>query len=189
MTACSTLARRARAIAAIAAVAAAGLALGACGGDGAGASAGPGATQAGPSTGGGTGTGTGRVEVVVSAAVPVSGNGAVSGTSVVDGAAVGTTRALVADGLGAGGLAHRIRVDYDSVSGVVLAVTHGWGANAGAFDASAGCVRVVGPATPPLCAGVTVDLTGGRVIFTNTLLRGSGVFTSLLNGTIAFRAP
>lgn len=172
----------------IAAIAATAIALGGCGGDGAGASGGEGATQTAPGAGG-AGTNASRIAVVVSAAVPVSGNGAVSGSTVVDAAAVGTTRAVVADGLGAGGLAHRIRVDYDSVSGVVLAVTHGWGASAGTFEASAGCVRAVTPVNATLCTGATVDLAGGRIVFTNTLLRGSGVFTSLLNGTIAFPSP
>ena len=167
--------------AALAAIAAAAIALGGCGGDGAGASGGDGATQTAPGAGS-SGASASSIAMVVSAAVPVTGNGAVSGSTVTDAAAVGTTRAVVADGLGAGGLAHRIRVDYDSVSGVVLAVTHGWGA-------SAGCVRVVTAINPTVCTGATLDLAGGRIVFTNTLLRGSGVFTSLLNGSIAFRAP
>jgi hypothetical protein len=174
--------------AALAAIAAAAIALGGCGGDGAGASGGDGATQTAPGAGS-SGASASSIAMVVSAAVPVTGNGAVSGSTVTDAAAVGTTRAVVADGLGAGGLAHRIRVDYDSVSGVVLAVTHGWGASAGVFEASAGCVRVVTAINPTVCTGATLDLAGGRIVFTNTLLRGSGVFTSLLNGSIAFRAP
>ena len=163
--------------------------LAGCGGDGAGASGDGGATQTAPGSGGGTGPGASRVAVTVSAATPVSGNGAVSGSTVVDGQTVGTTRAVVADGTGAGGLAHRIRIDYDAVSGLVLAVSHGWGPSPGTFEATTGCVRVLTQANPTLCTGATLDAASGRVTFSNTLLRGSGVFTSLLNGTISLPSP
>ncbi|MCZ8100014.1 MAG: hypothetical protein O9345_15645 [Burkholderiaceae bacterium] len=172
------------ATAALVAVAAA-FALAGCGGDG--ASNTGGATQTAP--GGGTNATTGQIAITVSSAVPTSGNGAVTGTSVVNTLVGGTTRAVVADGTSATTVAHRIRVDYDSVSGVVLAVTHGWGATAGVFEGTSGCVRVASPTVPTLCTGATVDLVGSRVVFTNTLLRGAGTFSSLLNGSITFQAP
>jgi hypothetical protein len=170
-------------------VAAAAFALAGCGGDGAGASNTAGATQTAPGAGSTTGATTGQISVTVSSAVPNSGNGTVSGTSVVNTLVGGTTRKVVADGTSATTLAHRIVVDYDSVSGVVLAVTHGWGATAGVFEGTSGCVRVATASVPTLCTGATVDLAGNRVVFTNTLLRGAGTFSSLLNGSITFQAP
>jgi hypothetical protein len=68
-------------------------------------------------------------------------------------------------------------------------VTHGWGATAGVFEGTSGCVRVATASVPTLCTGATVDLAGNRVVFTNTLLRGAGTFSSLLNGSITFQAP
>jgi hypothetical protein len=50
-------------------------------------------------------------------------------------------------------------------------------------------VRVATASVPTLCTGATVDLAGNRVVFTNTLLRGAGTFSSLLNGSITFQAP
>jgi hypothetical protein len=175
-------------------VAAAAFALAGCGGDGAGASNTEGATQTAPGAGSTTGATTGQISVTVSSAVPVSGNGTVSGTSVVNTLVGGTTRAVVADGTSTTTttVGHRIRVDYDSVSGVVLAVTHGWGTTPGAntFDlGQTGCVRVATATVPTLCIGATVDLVGSRITFTDTLLRGAGTFSSLLNGSITFQAP
>jgi hypothetical protein len=175
------------ATAALAAVAA--FALAGCGGDGAGASNTGSATQTAPGGGTGTGATAGQIAITVSSAVPVSGNGTVAGSTVVNSPVAGTTRAVVADGTSASGAAHRIRVDYDSVSGVVLAVTHGWGATGGNTEAATGCVRVATPTNPTLCVGSTVDIAAGRITFTNTLLRGQGAFTSLLNGSITFQAP
>ena len=75
------------------------------------------------------------------------------------------------------------------MGGVVLAITHGWGASAGVFEATAGCVRVATVAVPTACTGATVDVAAGRIVLSNTLLRGSGTFASLLNGTVLFAAP
>jgi hypothetical protein len=172
-------------------VAAAAFALAGCGGDGAGASNTAGATQTAPggTSGGGSGSTTAAITVTVSSAVPTSGNGEVTGTAVLNQPLSGTTRSVIAEGVGPTGLVHRVVVDYDSVAGVVLAVTHSWGASAGVGDARTGCVRVVTPTIPTLCTGTTIDLSSGRVTFANTLLRGGGAFTSLLNGTITFPAP
>jgi hypothetical protein len=170
-------------------VAATALALSGCGGDGAGASNTEGATQTAPGGGTGTGATASEIAITVSSAVPTSGNGDVLGSSVVNQPVSGTTRAVIAEGTGPNGLVHRVRVDYDSVAGVVLAVTHGWGPSAGVFDASTGCVRVVTPSVTTLCTGATVDVAARRITFTNTLLRGAGAFTSLLNRTITFPAP
>jgi hypothetical protein len=184
MTAASQVIR-----AATAAVLAAALGLAGCGDDGASSTAG--ATQTGPSTSSGTGPTTGQIAITVSSAVPTSGNGSVTGTTVADALIGGTNRAVVADGSSASGFSHRIRVDYDSVSGLVLAVNHGWTASTGsAGDTGAtACARVVTPTAPTLCVGATVDVAAGRVTFANTLLRGAGAFTSLLNGSITFQAP
>jgi hypothetical protein len=175
------------ALAAVAAVAALGLA--ACGDDGAGAGgSGGGATQ-NPSPPGGGGTATESIAVTVSGAIPTSGNAIVSGSSARAAVLVGTTRRLTADGSG-GGLVHRFVVDYDGVTGVVGAVTHGWGASAASLDAATQCVRTVTTAGQVACgAGVAVDVATGRLTFTNLVLRGGGTFTSILNGQVAFVAP
>lgn len=174
------------AVAALAAAAA--FSLAACGDDGAGAGgSNDGATQnpAPP----GAGSGTESVAVTVSGAIPASGNAIVTGSVARAVVLVGTTRRMTADGSG-GGLAHRVIVDYDAVTGVVGSVSHGWGASTAAFEAATQCVRTATAAGQALCGnGVAVDVVAGRVTFTNLVLRGAGSFTSILNGQIGFAAP
>lgn len=171
-------------------LAAAAAALAACGGDGAGSGAsGTGATQTPPaSSGGGTGVAA-ALSVVVSGAVPTSGNALVTGSAGTSSPLSGTVRRLVADGSG-NGLQHRFTVDYDAVTGIVIAVTHGWGASTSALDASTLCVRAVTAAGQAVCGDtVSVDGLARRVTFTGTVLRGAGTFSSILTGQISYTVP
>lgn len=165
------------------------LLVAACGGDGAGTTGttgGTGATQTPPAGGGGT---SGALSVVVSGAVPTSGNALLSGASGTATPVAGTLRRLVADGTG-NGFQHRITVDFDGVTGVVLSVTHGWGASLSALDAATQCVRVATAAGQAVCGdAVTVDVAARRASFAGVVLRGAGSFASILTGQVAFTVP
>lgn len=177
--------RAARAVLAVLAVAA----LAACGGDSAGSGAsGTGATQTPPTAGGGGG-GAVTLSVVVSGAIPTSGNGTVSGPAGSSTVVAGTVRRVIADGTG-NGLQHRFTVDYDGVTGVVVSVTHGWGSALSALDAATQCVRVATAVGQAVCGDVvSVDLAARRVVFSGAVLRGAGTFTSILAGQIGFTGP
>jgi hypothetical protein len=154
-------------------------------------------SQSGPSTGSGTpsnpGSGTSAaVAVTVSSALPASGNGTVTGSTAASTLVGGTTRSVSAAGTASSASAgttveHRFTVQYDTVTGTVLAVQHAWGdaATAGA----AACAVVVSPTIPTLCRGVNVDVAASKVTFESTILRGQGAFASILTGTITFPAP
>ncbi len=159
------------------------VALAGCG-DGADAGAG-----AGGGTGlqppGGSGT-TATTSVTVSAALPVSGNGAVTGTGAVSSLLDTATRRVVADGA-AGGIQHRFTIDYDPVSGVVLGVAHGWGASLSSLEGATACVRAVTVLGQVACgSSVAVDVARSQASFTGTVLRGSGSLASILTGQITF---
>lgn len=162
------------------------MALTACGDDGAGAVGGEGGfTQSAP----GGDASNPAVTVTVSGAIPVSGNALVTGSGAVSSPLVGTTRRVTAEGSG-NGLQHRFAVDYDAVSGTVLAITHGWGASLSSLEGATQCVRAVSVPGPVACgATVSVDVTARRVTFVGTVLRGAGAFTSILSGQIDFTTP
>jgi hypothetical protein len=181
---------RRTATAVLAAVVAAAV-LGGCGDDeGAGAQGSTG--NLGPASPTGPGSGDAVLAVVVSGAIPVSGNAAVTGGSGTAAAGAGTLRTVVADGTG-GGLQHRFTVTFDAVSGVVISILHAWGPSGGAAEATVGCVRTAGAtvpvAEPSLCLdGASVDLVAARVTFADALLR-NGSFSSILNGQVPFAVP
>ena len=162
------------------------LGLAGCGDDGAGSAGGSGGvTQAGPSGD----AGAAATAVTVSGAVPVSGNGSVTGAGASSVPLAGTTRRIAADGAG-NGVQHRFVVDYDAVSGTVLAVTHGWGPSLSAFEGATQCVRAVTALGQVACGGaVALDTARGRVVFPGAVLRGAGSFTSILTGRIDFTSP
>jgi hypothetical protein len=167
-----------------------------CGSDDS-ANPGDGFSQSGPSTGSGTpsnpgGGATAAVAVTVSSAVPVSGNGSVAGSRAASTLVGGTTRSVSAGGTASSASAgttveHAFTVQYDAVTGTVLAVQHAWG-DAGTAGAAA-CAVVVSPTIPTLCRGVAVDVAANKVTFSGTILRGQGAFASILTGTITFPAP
>lgn len=160
--------------------------LAGCGDDGAGSAGGAGGlTQTGP----GGDSSAAAVAVTVSGAVPVSGNAIVTGSGAASAILVGTTRRVTADGSG-NGVQHRFAVDYDAVSGTVLAVTHGWGMNLSSLEGATQCVRAPTAAGQVACGGsVTLDTSRSRVVFSGTVLRGAGNFTSILTGRIDFTSP
>jgi hypothetical protein len=161
------------------------LALGGCSDEGAAAGGnGGGFTQNVP----GPGTPTDAVAVTVSGAIPVSGNAELTGRPGSTTPLAGTRRLITADA-GGGGLAHRIVIDFDTVTGTVFSVTHGWGPGSGAFDAVTQCVGTVTVAGQQLCGGVVLSLSGSTVTFNATVLRGSGTFNSILSGRVPFTLP
>ena len=148
--------------------------------DGAGAGGGTGLQ---PSAGSGTGSAT---SVTVSAALPVSGNGAVTGSGATSSLLDTATRRIVADG-SAAGIQHRFTIDYDPVSAVVLVVAHGWGVSLSSLEGVTACVRVVSTVGQVACGNtVTVDVARSQVSFAGAVLRGSGSFASILTGQITF---
>jgi hypothetical protein len=160
--------------------------LAGCGGDGDGAGAQGGNGNLGPVSPS-PGPGTGTWQVSVRGAVPVSGNGDVSGSAGVS-AVSGALRQIVIDGSG-GGLAHRFTVNVDASNGIVFSVVHAWGASILAAEAQTQCLRTVTAIGQQACDGtVAVDLELRRVTFTATALR-SGAFSSILNGQVPFTVP
>ncbi|HYF61035.1 MAG TPA: hypothetical protein VEA81_18960 [Burkholderiaceae bacterium] len=153
-------------------------ALAGCGGDGAGGGAGFTQTPvADPGT-----TPPPGFSLVVSAAVPATGNGTVTGAAGTSVAFQGTVRRAVFEGT-TETARHRVSVDYDTATGLVLAVVHQWGPPAGAFDALAQCVRVATVAGQQLCSNASVDVAASRASFGATTLRGAGTFASILTGS------
>lgn len=161
------------------------LALAGCGDDGAGSQGeNSGFTQTAPvSPGGGA---TAAFSIQVTAAQPTSGNGTITGSRGSSAFASNTVRRVTANASG-GGLQHRITVDYDPVSGSVLAVVHAWGATATELQSVTGCARTATVIGDAVCGtGVDIDPSSGVVTFRTAVLRGSGVFTSTLNGQLPF---
>jgi len=166
--------------------------LAGCGGDGAGADAGASgsvaATQSSPS--GGSGTGATAPTLVVSGAVPATGNGTVAlGTAVTTTSGSTFRQATIEGNAQATGTLHRITVDFDSVTGTVAAVTHRWGPSATTFEAITQCARTASTVAIACGGAVSVDVATGRVSYTNLVLRGSGAFTSILNGQFTTTTP
>jgi hypothetical protein len=166
----------------LAAIAVAALLAG-CGGDSDGAGAQGGTGNLGP-TSPAPDPGASTWQVVVTGAIPVSGNGNVSGSAGVS-AVSGALRQIIIDGSG-GGLAHRFTVNVDASNGIVFSVVHAWGASILAAEAQTQCLRTVTAIGQQACDGtVAVDLNLRRVTFTATSLR-NGAFSSILNGQAPF---
>lgn len=163
--------------------------LAACGGTSDGAT---GSSIQSPGAGGGNGTGTSIL--TVTNALPTSGAGSltVASTSVT---VSGNNRRLeiIASGTstsGGGALFHRIRVDYDSVTGTVIRVEDQWGTSLATLAQSTGCEVVITVNVPQLCNNtVFVDQLLRQITFNNTALRGSNSYASTLNAIkLAFTA-
>jgi hypothetical protein len=163
--------------------------LAGCGGDGAGSSSPVAATQTAPSAGGGSGAT--APTLAVSGAVPATGNGTVAlGTGVTTTSTGSTFRQVTIDGIAQGtGYVHRLTVDFDGITGTVAAVTHRWGVSTASFEAITQCARTAGAAVIACGNAVSVDVVTGRVAYTNLVLRGSGTFTSILNGQFTLTTP
>jgi hypothetical protein len=164
------------------------LAVAGCGND-------PGATsdagfqqplQGGSGAGGGGQT---PFTIVVSAAVPASGNGIVAGTGARALPATGTLRQVEAFGV-AGATKHRFFVLYDAVGGTVFSAAHAWGPTDAYAEAATQCTSGAPTLNVAQCGTtVAVDPATRVVTFRNALLLGQGTFTSVLNGQLTFSAP
>ena len=154
--------------------------LAACGGTSEGATGGT-AFQS-PGAGGGSGTSI----LTVSNATPTSGTGSLTVTSSTSSVS-GNNRQLViiASGTstnGGGSLFHRVTVEYDAVTGIVVGVLDEWGTSLATPAASAGCAVVSTINVPQLCNNtVIVDPVLRQITFSNTALRGTNSFASTLS--------
>jgi hypothetical protein len=161
------------------------LALAACGDDGAGSQGeNSGFTQTAPvSPGGGTAV---AFSVQVTAAQPASGNGTITGSTGSSAFVTSTVRRVTANA-SSGAVQHRITVDYDPASGSVIGVVHAWGASAAELQSVTGCARIATVVGDAVCGtAVVIDPSTGVLTFRSAVLRGSGVFTSTLNGQLPF---
>jgi len=161
------------------------VALAACGDDGAGAQGESGGlTQTAP-----VGTAGGAVaafSMQVTAAQPTSGNGTIAGSAGSSAFVSNTVRRVTANASG-GGLQHRVTIDYDPLSGSVIAVVHAWGATVAELQSVTGCARTATVIGDAVCGNaVVIDPSSGVVTFRGAVLRGSGAFTSTLTGQLPF---
>jgi hypothetical protein len=160
--------------------------LAACGGDSGGATGGT-AIQS-PGTGGGSGT----AILKVLNAFPTSGTGTLTVITSTSSASPLSSNyrqlVIVGNGTSTNGAAlfHRITVDYDPVSGSVLAVTDTWGTSAAAPDSlgATACALVASQNDFQLCNNtVFIDPVQRQITFNNTLLRSNNAntYTSTLS--------
>jgi len=156
--------------------------LAACGESNDGATGGP-ALQS-PGTGGGSGT----AILKVLNAFPTSGTGTLTVTSSTSGASPLSSNyrqiVIVGNGTSTNGatLFHRITVDYDPVSGSVIAVSDTWGTSTATQDGVTGCALVASQNDFQLCNNtVFIDPLQRQITFNNTLLRGNNTYTSTLS--------
>jgi hypothetical protein len=158
--------------------------LSACGGDSNGATGGP-AIQS-PGTGGGTGT----AILKVLNAFPTSGTGTLTVTTSTSSASPLSSNyrqlVIVGNGTSTNGatLFHRITVDYDPVSGSVLAVTDTWGTSTATQDGVTACALVASQNDFQLCNNtVFIDPVQRQITFNNTVLRSNNAntYTSTLS--------
>ncbi len=164
--------------------------LAACGGTSDGAT-GSAAIQS-PSGGGVSGTAILRVLN----AFPTTGTATLTVTSSASGTSPLSTNyrqiVIIGNGTSTNGatLLHRITVDYDPVSGSVIAVTDTWGTSTATQDGVTSCALVATQNELQLCNGtVTVNPLLRQITFNNTLLRGNNTYTSTLSAiSLAFTA-
>jgi hypothetical protein len=156
--------------------------LAACGGDSDGATGGP-AIQS-PGTGGGSGT----AILKVLNAFPTTGTASLTVTTSTSSASPLSSNyrqiVIVGNGTSTNGatLFHRITVDYDPVSGSVIAVSDTWGTSTATQDGVTGCALVASQNDFQLCNNtVFIDPLQRQITFNNTLLRGNNTYTSTLS--------
>jgi hypothetical protein len=158
--------------------------LAACGGTSDGAT-GSAAIQS-PSGGGGSGT----AILKVLNAFPTSGTGTLTVTTSTSSTSPLSSNyrqlVIVGNGTSTNGatLFHRITVDYDPVSGSVLAVTDTWGTSTATQDGFTGCALVASQNESQLCNNtVLIDPLQRQITFNNTLLRSNNTntYTSTLS--------
>jgi hypothetical protein len=156
--------------------------LAACGGDSDGATGGP-AIQS-PGTGGGSGT----AILKVLNAFPTTGTATLTVTTSTSSASPLSSNyrqiVIVGNGTSTNGatLFHRITVDYDPVSGSVIAVSDTWGTSTATQDGVTGCALVASQNDFQLCNNtVFIDPLQRQITFNNTLLRGNNTYTSTLS--------
>jgi hypothetical protein len=169
-------------------VAALALLMAGCSGDGAGAGGGlPGYTQ-GEGSGGDP---TGSAQILVSNAVPTSGNGTVvMATGTATPSPNSSLVTLSVKGVLSGGSTqHVFTVLYDTASQMVVSANHAWGAPGALAQGSTDCVlqQSSASASNSFCLTVAVQPAAGQMSFQSTYLESSnGLNTSLLNGTARF---
>jgi hypothetical protein len=159
--------------------------LAACGGTSDGATGTPGFQ----SPGAGSGSGTAILRVLN--AFPTTGTGTLtvisSNSSVSSLSSNYRQLVIVGNGTSTNGatLTHRITVDYDPVSGSVLAVTDTWGTSTASQDGGfTGCALVASQNDFQLCNNtVFIDPVQRQITFNNTLLRSNNTnsYTSTLS--------
>jgi len=164
--------------------------LAACGGTSDGATGTPGFQSPG------VGSGSGTAILRVLNAFPTTGTATLTVTSSASGASPlsSSYRQLVIIGTGTStngaNLLHRITVDYDPVSGSVIAVSDTWGTSTATQDGVTGCALVASQNEFQLCNNtVTINPLLRQITFNNTLLRGNNTYTSTLSAiSLSFTA-